>query len=348
MRPRTRTAGPATRAGWVLVLALVAAPALAQDDDPWTQDDEDTTEGEGAPPDEAPEDGPEPPPAEAPPEGMDAEADPMAEGEPPPDGGTDGPPPGVDRSDTVDPEIPLAGGQVVSGLRIAPYGAGTGAGIGQALVLFANGNTTRSLVHARYASGRWGVQVSLPVAFHDLPRQPRTVGLGNLQLDVWRRIGDDADSYTGLGLELHGNLGERTWTWLHETDEIWPGFGADLVVQRRQDLGAITTMARLAFGVRSHQDYAPLPPTTLHFEVVLGADVAMTDRFGLVGEMSASWWDLSPWDFTGFVRADLLEGVRVRGGVVLPLGVWAGVPRIDEDFRGVREATALMDLSIAL
>lgn len=244
----------------------------------------------------------------------------------------------------------LAGGNVPMGLRIGGWGAGSGVDVAQAFVVGSNGGTNQTTGRVRWSKGRVGVQVGLPFVAYRLPRQPRDTGLGNLQLDLWYGLKETDRGWTGIGVEGHANVasGARAYTWVHDADDIWPGYGLDLAVQSRRTSGRITRMARVAVGVRSGRDFDPWTASYLTFEGAVGADVALGERFGLVGETSFAYWDLSPWDLTGLVRADVSKGLRFRGGIVVPMAVWVGATRMDEQFRGVREVTALMDLSLAL
>ena len=127
-----------------------------------------------------------------------------------------------------------------------------------------------------------------------------------------------------------------------------PGSGLDLVLQSRRTKGKVTRMGRAALGVRGGRDYAPWAGSYVTFEVAGGLDYAINDRVGVVGEASFAYWDLSPFDVSGLVRADVSDGLRLRAGMVVPLAVWVGATGVEEQFRGVREVTALMDLSLSL
>ena len=242
----------------------------------------------------------------------------------------------------------IGGGNVPRGMRIEPYGASTGVDLAQAFVVGSNGGTNQTTFRARYARGKYGVQLGIPFVAHRMPRQPRDTGLGNLQLDAWRQIGSGEDGYTGIGIEAHTNLGDRTYAWVHEADEIWPSTGLDVALQARRGTDELGTMARVALGVRGGRDYAPWAGSYLTFEVAFGVHAQVMDRVGVVGEMSVAYWDLSPWDLSGLVWVDIAHGLRARGGLVFPLGVWTGLARVDEDFRGLKETTAMLDLSLSL
>ncbi|MFT7521893.1 MAG: hypothetical protein ACI9MC_004045 [Kiritimatiellia bacterium] len=241
----------------------------------------------------------------------------------------------------------VAGGQVPTGVRIAPYGAATGVQTAQSFVVGSNGGTNQTLMQARYASGRFGAQFGLPVVSHRLPRQQRDTGLGNLQLDAWYAL-SDGDRYTALGLEAHVNLGERTYTWVNNADDIWPSNGVDLVLQTRSTRNRLTTMMRTAIGARFADDFAPFESRFITFELAMALDYSLSERVGLRTEMSVSWWDTSPWDLSLLGRVDLVPGLRLRAGLVVPLGVWAGMAPIAPQFDGANESTLVVDLGIAL
>jgi hypothetical protein len=242
----------------------------------------------------------------------------------------------------------LKGGNVTSGVRIQPYGASTGVDLAQAFVVGSNGGTNQTTLRARYARGKYGVQVGLPFIAHRMPRQARDTGLGNLQLDMYRQIGSGEDGYTAIAVELHTNLGDKTYSWVHDADDIWPSTGLDVALQARRAGETFGTQARVSLGVRGGSDYAPWASSYLTFEVAFAVDAEFGDRYGAVGEMSVAYWDLSPWDVSGLVWVDISHGLRARGGFVFPLGVWTGMSRVDPDFRGVRETTAMLDLSLSL
>lgn len=246
------------------------------------------------------------------------------------------------------PFAPYAGGNVLHGLRIAPYGAGSGVDVGYLNVVGGNGGTRRALLRARYATGRVGVMVGLPFASYRAPRQLREIGLGNLQLAGWYSIVDDGSDFLAVGMELHGNLGDRTYTWAHDHRELWPGYGAAATLQGSRAFGDLTLLTRGAIGARTGGPYGPVEARSINFELGAGLDARLSERFGIIGETTFSWWDLSPWDLVVLGRADLLEGVRLRAGAVAPIGVWAGLTRMDQRFHGLREFSIVADLSISL
>ncbi|TVQ90095.1 MAG: hypothetical protein EA397_14180 [Deltaproteobacteria bacterium] len=315
------------------LLCLLPLPSLADDEPTLPVDDE--------PP--AQEPSPDVPPADAPP------ADPPPADTPPAD-----PPPAdelVDWGEQSDwygaePLAPYAGGNVVRGIRIPSYGAGTGIEVGYMNVIGSNGGTRVGSFAARYGTERFGVQLTLPLASYRVPGS-RDVGLGNLQLAGWYTLRDDSEGFLALGLELHGNLGDRAYTWAHDVREIWPGYGASVVVHARRAFGDITTLGRGAIGARTAAPYHPVVARHINLELAFALDYQLGDRVGVLGETTFSYWDLSPWDIALLGRVDLTEGLRLRAGTVLPVGVWVGFSPIAPEQQGLRELTLTADLSLS-
>lgn len=252
-----------------------------------------------------------------------------------------------------------AKGNVPAGLRIASYGATSGVDVGQALIIGANAGTAQTTTRIRFAEGKFGGAIGLPFVSHRLPRQPRQTGLGNLQLDLWYALNESDTGWSGVGVELHTHISpnSRAYTWVHDADEVWPSTGIDLVYQNRKTNGNITRLLRGTVGYRRAWEADPWASSYLTVEAAIGADVALGeyiplgkygDRIGAVGEVVVSYWDQSPIDLTGMIRADVADGLRLRGGMVIPFGVWVGATAMPSEYRGVREATLLMDLSFSL
>ena len=74
-----------------------------------------------------------------------------------------------------------------------------------------------------------------------------------------------------------------------------------------------------------------------------GPDLRLIDRVGVVAETSIQYWDVSPWEISLVGRVDLIDGLRLRGGLALPVAVWAGWTPTDRE-AGAREATLFADL----
>lgn len=239
----------------------------------------------------------------------------------------------------------LAGGNVVQGHRIQAMDAGTGAAVETRYVVGADGGTDLAVLRARYAHDRLHLGVALPFASYRVPTG-RDLSMGNVGLQGWYLLSrDDDGSATGVGVELHLGLGGGAYTWANDPTVLWPGTGADVVFQRRTG-GELSWMYRGSIGVHGARGYAPFPGAFLRLGAAAGVDWSLADRFGLVGEASLSYWDTSPFELTGLLRADIVEGLRARAGLVLPLAVWMGAHPAD-DPAGIRETTLLLDLQVS-
>ena len=92
--------------------------------------------------------------------------------------------------------------------------------------------------------------------------------------------------------------------------------------------------------------YAPFPAVYGHGLVAAAIDQELHERAGVIAEVAFAWWDTSPIDLTVLGRVDPIEGLRLRTGMVLPIGTWAGLAPMSEP--SVREATWLLDVRYAL
>lgn len=310
---------------WSPLAALFVAPlALAQD--PWGPLEPDADEeGPWGTIDEPAEEPDPAVPAEA------AEADDAAEPEPEP----------LPARPARDPND----GHAPSGLRIAPWGAGSGVGIAQELVVGSTGGTNATTVAARWSAGDYGVTVGLPFTAYRNP-DGRTTDIGNLQLDGWYRLKGGGALEQAILVETHIGLGDPAWTWVNRPDDLWPGGGVDVSWQARRE-GDLTVMYRAGVGLHGARGYEPFPNIYPRFQAAAGLDRALPANFGLVGEASLAYWDLSPLEATGLVRWDPVPGLRARAGLVMPLFVWFGWTPSDQR-AGIRETTLLIDIGAAI
>ncbi|TNE85424.1 MAG: hypothetical protein EP330_25405 [Deltaproteobacteria bacterium] len=230
-------------------------------------------------------------------------------------------------------------GQVTSGHQIAPIDAGTGVGIEQQVVMGTDGGTTVTTAVVRWARDDLHIAVGIPYGAYRTPAG-RDASLGNLQVGGYYGVSE----MVTVGLEVHANAGEGAWSWANSADELWPGAGARGVFHYRLETEASTLLFRSALGLASARAIDPFPATRLQFEATGAVDKALSDRAGLISEMSFRVWDTSPLDLAGLARFDVTDGVRARTGLVLPLGTWAGLSPADRP-AGVREATWVFDVS---
>lgn len=220
---------------------------------------------------------------------------------------------------------------VPQGLRITPLRGTHGVSIGSTSVLGPGGGTSSAQVSARYVGPDFSVAVRLPVAAYRVPGR-RHADLGNLFVEglyLWDAPGlfGAADWTHGFGLEAHFNPTGRPYTWVHRADELWPGTGANLVYQLHVPTsGDLDLMVRVIAGMHSAHDFQPFPGLfgQLGAAALVDWTLPAVSQLGLVGETAFTWWDLTPWEVTALLRFDPVQGVRLRGGVLLPLSNWMG------------------------
>jgi len=238
----------------------------------------------------------------------------------------------------------LSGGNASEGVRIHAKNGGTGIGLAERAVVGPDGGTTAFTISARFRLEAFQFGASVPFASYRVPGG-RDKDLGNVQL--WSFFDLPYGSFDqSVGLRIHFNVGESAYTWVDAGDELWPGAGIEAIWEARVGGGVTTWMLRGALGVHTAAGYDPFPDRYGRFQVAAGADVRLARRFGLVGETSIQYWDPSPWEISALARADIIEGLRLRAGLVLPLAVWFGWTPADQP-AGVRETTVLVDLTAA-
>lgn len=238
-------------------------------------------------------------------------------------------------------ERPLA----LAGIAVGGVGGGSGVALSQAAVVGGDGGTTVWTAQTQVRWDSWVIGARLPFAtFRDAA--VRDTGLGNLRIDL---AGIDSGSASSVryGVELHLPVGDA-WTWVNDAQSVWPGAGLNLVYGRQWAQSDQTTLlVRTAAGLHVTQGYAPFPATVFKAEVAAAVDQQVADRVAIVGEASLAYWDPTPLDVAGLVRVDPLDGLRLRGGLVLPLLSWAGAQPSGVP-AGVREATVHLDVAMAL
>lgn len=235
-----------------------------------------------------------------------------------------------------------------SGWRITPLGGGHSLSLSEAAVVGPHGGTTVTTLAARVAFEEATVSVRLPFAAYRTPGG-RATDLGNLAVEaLYLR---EVDGWIhGLGVEAHVNPGGRPFTWLHRADELWPGGGVDLVYQLRVPGEAgLTWLLRGHAGVHGARAYDPVPGVFARLGGVGAVDYQLpgAPAVGLIGEAAISYWELSPFDVAGLVRVDPVQGLRARGGLVLPMAGWFGWTPASVD-GGLRDLTLHLDVQMAL
>lgn len=233
------------------------------------------------------------------------------------------------------------------GYRITDMEAATGLSLHQQLVVGQNGGTNLTLLSARLRlSERMMFQVGVPWAAY---RQPyplgRTADVGNLLFEGWYLL-ETGDAARGIGVQVHVNPGSHAYTWTNDPTQLWPGTGADVLYQAKLP-GSLGLFYRGLAGVHVTSDYQPFPRTWLRLGAAAGVDYDLTDRYGLTAEGSFTYWDTSPLEVSGLFRAEVLDGLRLRAGLVFPLAVWVGATPAPTK-AGLREATLFLDARFSL
>jgi hypothetical protein len=244
-----------------------------------------------------------------------------------------------------EPDDDFAGGNVPSGYRIAAPGAGASVALAQGVVVGRAGGTNVTTIIGRYAQDRFSFSVGLPFAAYRTP-EARQAELGNLQLDGYYALTPGGDWEHYVGLETHFRVGARAYSYMTKPDEIWPGFGVDAAYEGRKQLDGLTLMVRGSLGIHTAAGFDPFPSLYARVGGAFGVDKAIGDRMGIVGEAAIQTWDTSPFEITALFRGDPIEGLRLRGGFVLPVATWAGLIPANQA-AGLSEVTFLADASLA-
>lgn len=252
--------------------------------------------------------------------------------------GTDGPPAEpIDKRPAQEPAETS-----IYGWRYADGHAPTGVKVSQEFVVGPAGGTNGTTVEAHLAlNDKWSFGFGVPFAAFRTP-EDRTTGLGNFQFEGWR-----TGKRGSFGVQAHLGVGGKAYTWTNRPEDFWPGTGIDFAWQRQKTNGGLTLGYRLAAGLHGAQGYKPFPSVYLRLNGTGLADIAIGSRFGITGEASLQTWDTSPLELTGLFRAEIIEGLQARGGLVLPLGVWAGWTPSDQK-AGLSETTIVLDVQLRL
>lgn len=232
------------------------------------------------------------------------------------------------------------------GHRIVGIGEAAGVVVSHGHVIGGDGGSSATTVGVRWGAEKWQVGAYLPFAAFSTPGQ-RTTALGNLRIEGFYRLRLGEVDHA-FGLEAHAPIGRTpSWTWVNRADELWPSGGGAAVYQLKWRKDRVTVLARGSFGVSTSSGVAPFPRLWVTGLAAGAVDWSFHDRAGLIGEVSAGWWDTSPLDVAAMVRVEPIEGLRLRTGAVLPMFVWAG---LDPAARpsGAREFTWTFDLAMML
>lgn len=224
--------------------------------------------------------------------------------------------------------------------RIDPIG-GSGVQVDYAGLVGPDGGLAVWTATARLRLERVHLQVAVPSA-----RFPTARGAdGALGTPSFAAYYEVRPEHT-LGLRVSTRGSAETWAWLNEPDELWPGQGIDLLWQTHWGSEQTQFVFQGQLGAHSSADYAPFRDSWVRLGVSGLVDQQLGSRFGLTGSLDLQYWDTSPIELTAAARADLIPGLRLRVGALLPLGTWAGLTPAQRD-AGVRELTLFGSLGLA-
>jgi hypothetical protein len=196
--------------------------------------------------------------------------------------------------------------------------------------------------HQRYSG-----TIRLPFAAY-ATNQGRDTDLGNLEIEAWYQLDPTEDFAHAAGLSLHVNPGGQPYAWANRPEEVWPGAGLDGLWQvRTTGFGETTVIGRGGVGLHGTRGFEPFPAVWPRVLAAVGVDQVLIDGVGVTGEASMAYWDISPFEVSGFVRGDPVDGVRLRGGLVFPMASWLGWNPVGTP-AGLRELTLVFELSTAL
>jgi len=237
-----------------------------------------------------------------------------------------------------------SGGMAPEAWRIGPIGGRSGLSLREHAVVGGEGGVSVTTAALRVTIDDFSTDIEMPVAAYATPAG-RTTDVGNLTLRGMYRLRGDRWEH-GIGGEVHFSVGDPAWTWASRSEELWPGGGFNALWRSRYVSGETTVLTELSGGAHGAIPYGPFPRAYARVGAAVAVDQTVVGPLGVSGELAASWWDVSPLDITGLTRVDLLEGLRARGGVVLPIGEWAALaPDVDEP--GLRDIAVVFDLVMA-
>jgi hypothetical protein len=230
------------------------------------------------------------------------------------------------------------------GLDTDADGTGSAVGLGTTLVAGGDGGLAAGTLSVRHGAEQWVAAVHVPFAGYRTAAG-RDTGVGNLRLEGFRRW-SAAGAVTLVGAEVHLPTG-NTWTYAFDGASHWPGGGVTAVVQRRQPIGPADLIARGALGVHGTRGVDPFPGVSLHAAAAAALDLDLpVTGLGATTELSLAVWDPSPVDLGGWLRFVPTDGLRLRGGLVVPLAAWAGGSPGRKP-AGAREVGLQADLALA-
>lgn len=239
---------------------------------------------------------------------------------------------------------PQAVAEHLRGLEVAGAWSPSGVRFEQQFVVGSTGGPSVSTVAARYAEESFAVEAALPLSAFQTP-DGRQLGLGNARLGATYALPSDDGLHHVVGLGLHTNIGERSYTWVNDAEQVWPSTGFAMTWQGRTDNAPVTLGYRGVFGMTWPAPYPPFPEQFVTLGAAICADIALRDEIGVVLEGSAAYWELSPVNASVLGRFEVL-GATGRAGLVLPLFTWFGASPA-EFAGGVTEVVLVADIGMS-
>ncbi len=228
----------------------------------------------------------------------------------------------------------------IQGSAIETIGGSTGVSAAMANVLGPDGGTHAFTGTADVVWDRYKVSVALPVAAYRTGEGYRG-GLGNLSATgAWLAPGPDPEWQVGATLTLRSG---QAYTWVNEAQQLWPDNGIDLVYLRRLGDGDLRGAVRTSVGIHVPSGWAPYPDVFARLNLAGLVEQRMADTVGVLGEVSLTWWDVSPIDASAMLWAEPVDHLRVRTGFTFPVASWAGWQPANVP-AGTRESTFRLEL----
>ncbi len=238
----------------------------------------------------------------------------------------------------------LAGGNAVQAPRVEAVG-GSGLEVQYAGMVGSDRGVNVWTTRARVTLDQVHISASVPVASYPTGLG-QDIDLGNIGLSAWYDL-----PYFGLnhsmGLKVHLPAGERAYAWQNSPEELWPGSGLDLLWQGRFGTNGTTLLLQGSLGIHESVDFAPFQDRWVRAGASAVLDRDLGNRFGVTGSLDMQYWDTTPIEMSVAGRADIVTGLRMRGGILFPIATWAGATPADRP-AGIREATLFLSAGLAL
>ena len=243
-----------------------------------------------------------------------------------------------------DPEVPAPTAERVRGLEVVGAWAPSGVRFEQEFVVGTTGGASVSTVAARLAASEWAFETALPMSAFWTP-DGRQLGLGNVQVGASYALPIEDGIHHVIGVSVHTNVGEHSYTWVNDAEQLWPSSGFSVSWQGRTASGPVTVGYRGSVGLTWPAAYQPFPNQFATAGGAVCADFALREEVGVVLEGSFAYWEISPLNAAALGRVEVL-GATGRLGVVLPLFTWLGASPA-EFAGGVTEVVVVADLAVA-